>query len=231
MAIADVNRTIIQIVNEVERKLGVNPTTSVPSVTRLGTVLVDFLNDVMDEVADHGDWPALQKSVVVTAVASTTAYEVNVSAPVKTIHEIHFSADISPLRWVTPSEIRRLNRSRSYGRPRHYSVVEVSGVNPIFRVSPIPGSAQGGSPFEVSYFEKPILYEPTTAYSSIRPIFPSRVLVQGTYAKALLDESGGQETPAYRMAYGEYQKMLREAFNRFTSDFGDEIQFVPTGPR
>ena len=73
MAIADVNRTIIGIVNEVERKLGVSPTTSVPSTTRLGTVLVDFQNDVMDEVADYGDWPALQKSVVVTAVASTTA--------------------------------------------------------------------------------------------------------------------------------------------------------------
>ena len=227
MATSDVNRTVIQIVNEVERKLAVSPTTSVPQTTRLGTVLVDFLNDVVDEVADFGDWPHLRKEVIVTAISSVTAYEVNVSAPVKTIHEIHFSAETSPLKWVTPSEIRRLGRNRGLGRPRHYSVVEVSGVNPIFRVAPIPGSAQNGSPFEVSYFEKPILFAATTAHASLRPIFPSRVLVQGTYAKALLDEAGGTETPTSRMAYGEYQKMLREAFNRFTSDFGDEVQFIP----
>ena len=70
-----------------------------------------------------------------------------------------------------------------------------------------------------------------TADASAVPAFPARVLVQGTYAKALLEENGGEPTPQYQTAYAEYIRMRSEALNRFNADTGTDIYFTPTGSR
>lgn len=56
-------------------------------------------------------------------------------------------------------------------------------------------------------------------------------MVQGVYAKAVLEESGQEPTRQYQVAYQEYVKMRGEALNRFTADTDKGIQLVPARHR
>lgn len=225
MSITDVRKSVIGIVNEVERKLGVAPSTTLTD-RKLTTVLLDLLNDVIDEVSDYANWQQMFREVEVTAQSSVGTYEVAVSSQVKDIYEIVWDDDVSPLEVRSIEDIRRLQRLASYGTPRQFAVVGVSGVNPLFRVYPVPTTA---STFDIAYYKKPGLL--TTTDVSAVPSFPSRMIVQGLYAKALLEENGGEPTQEYQTAYAEYIRMRLEAANRFTSDTGTDVYLTPTGGR
>ena len=233
MAITDVRKNVLDMVNEVNRRLGLSDSTTLTD-TKLTTMLVDLLNDVIDEVSDYGDWPQMFREVDVTAVSSVGSYEAAVSAQVKNIYEIVWGDDIASMEVKTIEDIRRLQRLSSFGTPRQFAVVGVSGINPLFRVYPVPNQTSidadnKGGVFDIAYYKKPSLL--TTSDAALIPAFPSRVLVQGLYAKALLEENGGEPTQEYRAAYGEYVNMRTEALNRFTADTGTDVYFVPTGSR
>ena len=232
MASTDVRKDALGIVNEVERKLGVGESTNFKT-RKLTTVLLDFLNDVLDEVSDAGDWPQMFREVTVTAQSSVGAYEVAVSSQVKSIYEIHFGSQVAPLENRKIEDLRRLQRLASYGQPRQFAVTDVSGANPKFRVYPIPGSNEvtNGDTFDIAYYKKPRLITTASADTSVVPAFLSRMLVQGVYAKALAEEAGGEPTNQSNLAFQEYARMRREALNRFTSDTGTDCHFVPTGGR
>lgn len=230
MANSDVRRTNRQIVNEVQRKLGVNETSAMS--TKQSNVIFDFLNDVIDECNDFGNWAQMFREVNVTAATSVGSYEIAVSSQVKNILEIHFNTQQAPLNNVDIPQMRTLQRTGGTGEPRQFSVTETSGANPIIRVYPVPGSNQNDKLFDVAYYKKNRLYEATvTADVTATPAFPSRMLVQGVYAKMLIEESGQEKTDQYSTAYQEYVRMRREAFNRFTADTGSEVSIVPTGGR
>ena len=234
MALTDVRQTVIQTINEVQRKLGVNEQTSLTD-TKLTTVLLDFLNDVIDEINDLGQWQQMFREIDVTAQSSVGDYKLSVSADVQSISEIRWGDDVAPLEVRTIEDIRRLQRLTSFGTPRQFAVVGVSGTSPKFRVYPVPTSAViaaevvNGGVFDTWYYKKPRLF--TTSDASAIPAFPAKMLVQGTYAKALLEESGGEQTPQYAVAYQEYLRMRQEALNRYTSDTGTDVYFTPTGSR
>lgn len=228
MATTDIRKDVIGIVNEVERKLGIGESTFLDD-KKTTTLMLDFLNDTIDEVSDFGDWPQMYREIDVTAVTSGKAYEIAVSANVKNVHEIHFQGQVAPLEQRSISQIRVLQKTSGAGEPRQFCIVDTSAVNPKFRVYPIPGSNQNGKVFDVAYYKKNRLYTTTTADSSAIPAFPSRVLVQGVYAKALLEENGQEPTRQFELAYQTYIQMRKEALNRLTADTGDHIQIVPTG--
>lgn len=225
MGISNIRLDALGIVNEVERKLGLSTSSSL-TTTNFTRVLVHLLNDVIDEVSDFGDWQQMFREATLTAQSSVGTYELAVSGEVKNIYEVVWGTDAAPLEVRTIPDIRRLQRISSYGTPRQFAVVGVSGVNPLFRVYPVPTSA---GTFDIAYFKKPRLLDAAvSADVSATPAFPSRVLVQGLYAKALLEENGGQPTGEYQTAYAEYLRMRKEALNRFTYDTGsDDIYFVP----
>ena len=55
------------------------------------------------------------------------------------------------------------------------------------------------------------------------------MLVQGTFAKVLLEESGQEETPQFRNAEARYLNMRKEALNRLIFDTTQDMQITPTG--
>ncbi len=237
MALADVRSDVITIVNEVQRKLGLNTQTSL-TATKLTTVLLDFLNDVIDEVNDLGHWQQMFREVNVTASSSAGEYKIKVSADVQSISEISWANDVASLEVRTIEDIRRLQRLASFGTPRQFAVVGMSATSPKFRVYPVPGAAaiadasanaSAGAVFDVWYYKKPRVLL-TTDVSAV-PAFPARMLIAGVYAKALLEESGGEPTQQYQTAYAEYLRMRQEALNRFTSDTGGDMYVTPTGSR
>lgn len=217
--------TVLGIINEVERLLNVKVSSTLTE-RKLTQVLLRFLNETVDECADFGRWQELYDEVLVTASSSVSQYTVAVSGLVANIEEISFQGETQALIVKDRQDIRRLQRLASYGIPRQYAVIDVnvSGY-PIFRPYPIPGSNQNNKTFRVHYYIKPPLY--TTSDGSTTPVFPANVLIKGTYAKALLDENGGEPTNQYQVAYAEYTRMRKEALNRFTGDTGMDTHFRP----
>ena len=232
MPITALRQTNILIVNEVERLLNID-TSSTLSSRQFTRVLLRLLNEVIDELADYGDWQELYDEILVTASISTNEYEVHASGGlVQHIEEISFSSSKSPLEVRTREDLRRLLRGTiTRGVPRQMAVIGVnaSSGNPLFRVYPEPGSAQNNQTFRVCYYIKPALV--TTTDTSVQSIFPANLLIKGLYAKALLEENGGEPTNEYRVVYAEYVRERDESYRRFTADTGTDVYLVPSGSR
>lgn len=225
MATSDVRKSILEIINVVQRRLGVNATDTVGQ-TAHSTMLLGLLNDVIDECSDYGDWQQMFREVEVTAISSVGSYEVKASAQVKNIYEIVWNSDIAPLEVLDVQDIRRLQRVGSHGTPRQFAIVGMSAANPLFRVHPIPTTA---ATFDIAFYKKPRIY--TTSDGGVTPSFPAKMLEQGLYAKALLEENGGDQVPQYEMAFNEYARMRAEALNRFNADTGVDLFITPNGGR
>lgn len=225
MAATDIRKNILGIVNEARRKFAVASAATLSQDSE-SILMVDILNDVIDEVSDYGDWKEMFRETVVTASSSVSDYSVEVSALVKNIHEISFDTDISPMWLTTLDDILRLNRINSYSRPRQWAIVKTDdNANPIIRAFPTPGTTENNLLFKVKYYQKPRLY--TTADVSAVPEFSSRVLVAGLIAKKSLEESGGVPTQQYAAYEADYQKKLKEEFNRLNGDSGSDSYFRP----
>lgn len=227
MALTNTRLSVLGIINEVQRRLGVNVTSSLTE-TKHATMLLTLLNDVIDDVSDLGDWQEMFRETLVTAQSSVGTYELSVSADVQRVYEIVWNNQVAPLDVRDIQDMRRLQRISSYGVPRQFAIIGVSANNPKFRVYPVPTTA---ATFDVAYYKKTRMFTAVTADASAMPAFPARVLVAGLYAKSLLEENGGESTRQFQAAYVEYTKMKKEALNRFTSDTGTDLYFIPTGGR
>lgn len=229
MAITDQRQTVLEIINRVQRKLAINVSTTLTQ-TKHTTLLLDLLNEVVSELSDFGRWQELLEEVNITAQSSVATYAIAVSAVVHDIYEIVFDGQIAPLDLRSLEDIRRLQRLGSFGIPRQWGVIGTDPTtgNPRFGVYPTPGANQAGTVFNIAYFVKPRLYQTTDA-ATVVP-FPADVVFQGTYAKALLEDNGGEPTRQFQAAYQEYERMKNDALNRYNSDSGTDVYFQPTGP-
>jgi|TARA_R110002020_G_scaffold84472_1_gene209223 hypothetical protein len=235
MALSDVRQTHLKLVNRVQAKLGLTETAGL-ATNKHAELLLDMLNEVIEDCSNFGDWQQFFREITVTAQSSVGTYEVAVSSEVKNIQEIAWTSSASPLEVRSIQDLRRLQRTGSgggAGEPRQFAIVGVSGTNPLFRVYPTPASAQetlNGS-FDIAYYKKPRLLVTTTADSTAITAFPANLLFQGLYAKAMLEQNGGEETGEYRTEYASYLNLRQEALNRFNSDTGTDVYFSPTGAR
>lgn len=223
MAITDLRQTVLEIVNEVQRRIGVNATSTLTE-TKGARLFLQYLNDVVSECSDAGRWLELYGTVLVTAQSSVAEYTIAATALVHDVYEIRFGTDTSPLNLRPIEFIRRLNAKARYGTPRHFAMTGIDATTgqPKFSVTPVPTTAKT---FDVAFYLKPSLY--TTSDGAVVPPFPADVLIKGLFAKVLLDENGGEKTEQWLAAHREYQYAKNEALNRFTSDTGTDVQFVP----
>lgn len=227
MGLGDIRYTVLQTVNEVQRKLGLDPTGTL-SANKLSVQMVDFINDVVNDLSDFGNWQEMLVTANVTARTSVMDYVVNTSANIKNIGDIYFSQRNGPMTHVTIEDMRILTRTTATGTPSQYTIfgTDVSSGNPIIRVRPMPVLPQDSGVFSVLYYVRPILY--TTSDSATIIPFPARIVVLGTLARAILNESGGAPTDRYTQTYQEYLYARKEALNRFKGDTGWNVSFTPT---
>lgn len=233
-SIADTRKSYIQLFNEVRRKLGVNEISTLGQDT-LGLAMIDYMNDVIAEISDFGDWQEMYREesfAFVTANSSTSDWVFDTSVATKNIHEIQFGTQIAPLRLVTLDDIRRLNRSASFGVPTQFAFVGVDNLvtgNPRVRVFPTPTTAQASANFNLAYFKKPALI--TTADTSSIPEFPSRMIAQGLLAYTLRDEERGNQAQEWQDEYAIFKKFVSETYNRYNGDTGSDTYFIPSRGR
>jgi len=225
MAITDIRYTVLQTVNEVQRKLGLDATATLVA-NKVAIELVAHINDVVSNLSDFGNWMEQLATAKVTAVTSVRDYSIPTSGVVKNIGDIYISTRRGPLRSVDIDTMRVMTRTTAYGQPSQYCIFGTdSNGNPLVRVRPTPDSSQNGSLFSILYYLKPSLY--TTADASTLIPFPARVVVLGTLASYTLRESGGAQSDMYTTFYNQYLDARRSALNRFNSYTGWDISYTP----
>lgn len=224
MSIGDIRFTVLQTVNEVQRKLGLSETSL--NANKVSKELVDHINDVVDELSDFGNWMECLATAQVTALTSVRDYTIQTSAVVKNIGDIYLSTRRGPLSSVDIQTMRILTRTTAYGQPSQFCIFGTdSNGNPVVRVRPTPDTSTNGSMFSILYYIKPPRY--TTADSSVIIPYPARGVVLGTLAKFTLRESGGAPDDKYTMFFNQYKEWERQALNRFNSDTGWDVAFTP----
>jgi len=226
MGVGDVRYTVLQTVNEVFRKLGLATVSSL-SANKLTIQTIDFINDTCNDLSDFGNWQEMFVSSNVTCVSGKIDYSVVTSANIKNIGDVYFSQRRGPLRNITIDEMRILTRVTITGTPSQFAVYGTdSNANPVIRVRPTPAQAEDGGIFSLVYYVRTPLYTTSDAATVIP--FPARVVVLGTLARAILNESGGTPTPKYQSMQQEYLSARKEALNRFNGDTGWDIAFTPS---
>lgn len=225
MGVGDVRYTVLQVVNEVQRKLGLDSTTLAGN--KLAIQMVDFINDTCNDLSDFGNWQECLVTSNVSSVAGQRDYLISTSANVKNIGDIYYSQRSGPLRNITVEDMRLF--ASANGMPNQFTIfgTDVSSGNPIIRVRPTPVSGNGfGGYFSILYWIRPPLY--TTSDASVIIPFPARVVVLGTLARAILNESEGAPNDRYSQTYQDYLVARKEALNRFKGDTGWTVSFTPS---
>lgn len=224
MSIGDIRYTVLQTVNEVQQKLGLD--TTALNANKVSRELVSHINDVVANLSDFGNWQECLATAKVTAQTSVRDYQVATSAVIKNIGDIYLSTRRGPLRSVDIQTMRILTRTTALGQPSQYCIFGTdSNGNPNIRVRPTPDSSQNGALFSVLYYTKPPIY--TVSDSSVVIPFPARVVVLGTLAAYTLRESGGSQTDMYTQYYNAFLEGRRSALNRFNGDTGWDVSFTP----
>lgn len=226
MGIGDIQYTVLQVVQEVFRKLGLGTITSL-NANKLSIQMVDFINDVCNDLADFGDWQETLVTANITAVSGKTDYHVSTSANIENIKDLYFSQRKGPLSNVTIDDMRIMTRVTITGTPTQYTIFGTdSAGNPNIRVRPTPAAADAGGIFSILYYIRSPTY--TTSDASTVIPYPGRVVVKGALARAILNESGGAPDQKYTEIYKEYISDRKEALNRFNGDTGWNTSFTPS---
>lgn len=226
MGIGDNRYTLLQVVNEVQRRLGLTATNSL-STNKQSIQMVDFINNICNELIDLGNWQEMLVSSNVTAVSGQRDYSINTSAQIKNIGDLYFLNRTGPIRHINIQDMRILTRVTSTGQPTQYTVfgTDVNG-NPLLRVRPTPAAAEDGNLFSVIYYIRTPNY--TTSDNNTLIPFPGNVVTNGVLALAVLNESGGAPTDHYQNLQKDYEDSRKEALNRFNGDSGWDINFTPS---
>jgi len=237
--------TAINLVNQVQERLGLNPTDSLDSNDHT-KVLTALLNEVIVDLNDTGRWEENYFEVKLTALSSVRQYVLRPKQAVsggeiggpagravtaKQIHdvfEVAISGIVSPLWQRSKEDMRRLRRVRSFGVPRQWSLMGTTPVtaHPIIEVFPVPSSAQNLNLFNIGcYFTEPII--DTSATATVFS-YPSNVIRQGLYVEALEESLDGMANNVTQHERAKYERLKKNALSRRTSDTGgDELRIFP----
>ena len=225
MGIGDIRYTVLQVVNEVQRKLELQQTAL--NANKLSIQLVDFINDVCNDLADFGEWQETLVTANIAAVSGQQDYPIATSANVENIKDLYFQQRRGPLRSVDIDQMRIMTRVTITGTPSQYTIMGTdSNGNPIVRVRPKPAAAEAGYNFSILYYIRAPLYTVDDA-STIIP-YPAKVVVLGTLARYLLNESDGDVTQKYTSVQQDYLTARKEALNRYNGDTGWNVSFTPS---
>jgi hypothetical protein len=222
MALDDFKVTVIGAINEVREKTKLTRVTTLDQDSDSLTKL-KYLNDVIADLSDYGNWQEQYREYVVSIQASVANYAVS-GIVVQNIHEVAISTRTAELRKADLDDIRRLQRNGTRGEPTQWAIKGINGEgNPVITTYPLARNSSGF--FTIVVYEKPSVY--ATANASATIPFPGRVVVQGLLTEVILDESDGEPSSRYLANVEKYEAMKRESFNRFNGDTGSTVYFRP----
>lgn len=215
--------TVIGAINEVRKKSKLSTVSTLDEDSDSLNKLA-YLNDVVSELSDYGNWQEQYREAIVSVQTSVRDYAVS-GVTVQNIHEVAYSERTASLKYVNIDEIRRYHRLNGLGGPNFWSLKGTNSEgNPVITIDRWPTSNETGY-FNVGYYLKPEAY--TTAQASAEIPFPGRTVVQCLLTKVILDESDGEPSSRYLTNLEVSEKMKDESFNRFNGDTGGATYFRP----
>ncbi|NDD53714.1 hypothetical protein EBZ39_07520 [bacterium] len=228
MALADLRLSILDTLNTVRRKLGVNNAATSLTQDAQVVLMMDYLDDVIKEIDDYGMWPEMLNTTNTTIVAGVYDYSVNTTDAVKTIKDIYYGPNRILMNQVSIEDMRLLQRNlNTTGSPRQYALFGVDSIgNPIIRVNPTPATTEDGYVMDVLWQRIPTRYTTASDTSTIIP-FNSTLVCQGLLCRMILDEEGGSQSDHYTKEREKFVAMLRDQFNRHKLDAGYWRKFSP----
>lgn len=232
MSITNIRLSVLSTVNEVRLRRGLSEVSDLDQDSQ-SRMSVKILNDVVARISDYGDWNETLVSANITTQSSVSDYSIAVPtsgsnvAVIKTVKDIYNGSAGVSLFFVSQEQMRLFQRIPNYGEPRQYTIFGTDDVgNPLLRVNPIPSTSQGGiGTLSLRCHSEPPVY--TVDDGAVIIPFPSRLVVQGLMAGAILDEEGGSATDHYTRENEIFLSMLKENYNRFKADVGRYRRFVP----
>jgi len=228
MPTSDIYLTVLEVVNETRRKLGVpNQVTSL-TTDSLDPVMVDFLNDVLMEINDFGLWNEMISTAQTTLINGQEFYSINTTQPVKTIKDIYFQGTNSSLAFITNEQMRLLKRTNTNSnQPTMFTIFGVDNLgNPLIQLYPTPNTSAAGQNINVFFQKLPLQYG-TGDENEVLPFY-GRMIVQGLLARMILDQNGGAPSDQYSLERASFENMIKETFNRYKADVGYYRRFVPS---
>lgn len=236
MPVTDQRMTVLQIINEVRKKVKLSAVSTVDGDSD-SVIKLAYLNDVVSEISDFGNWQEALRQITVTCESSVSDYSLSSAAysqlgirVIQNVREVVFQGYTSEMRKIEVEQMRRLQRLPNFGNPTQWAIKGVdSDGNPIVSVAPIPVSAQQDKVFTVNLYEKPAFF--TTADGSSVVPYPAKLVIQGLLTATILDESDGDPTTRYQMNKTLFDNMLSETYNRYNGDTGATVFFRPARGR
>lgn len=224
MALEDFKVTVLQAINETRKKQKLSQVSTIEQDSD-SLVKLDYLNDVISDLSDYGDWREQYREYIVSVQTSVRDYAVS-GVVIQSIEEVALSTRTGELPRRDLEDLRRLQRNNSVGEPTQWSIKGITSEgNPILTFDRWPTAVNSSSYFKIAAYEKPAVY--TTAHATETIPFPGRVVVQGLLCAAILDESDGEPTSRYAANLEIYENMKKEAFNRYNGDTGASVYFKP----
>jgi hypothetical protein len=224
MALTDFKVNVLQAINEVRKKQKLSSVTTIDQDSD-SLAKLDYLNDVIADLSDYGNWQEQYREYIVSVQASVRDYAVS-GVVIQNINEVALSTRTGELVKRELEDIRRLQRNNSTGEPTQWALKGINGEgNPIITFDRWPSASDQSKFFRIAAYEKPAVY--TTADATTTIPFPGRVVVQGLLAMSILDESDGEPTSRYAANLEMFENMKKESFNRFNGDTGASVYFRP----
>lgn len=222
MAITQIRKSVIDLINTVRRKLNLNEVSTLTS-DKQSIVLLDLLNDVVEFMSDHGDWLELIKFYTVTAQVGVDTYTFPSNTIVKNIRDLYFNTSRSGLNYISFDDMRRLKIGNgTLGQPFQFALKEMDdNGNPVVWVYPTPSQVEDGFTFSCAYFEKPPIY--TTGDADTIVPLPATPILYGLEALALLDESSGEQVPHWQALEQIFQSDTSDAYSRMKGNTGKAL--------
>jgi hypothetical protein len=217
--------TVLEIINKVLTKLGVDTVTAVND-TKFSTVLVEYLNNVCEDLSNHGDWPVMRHEQTYSITSIKRDYEASLAAGYfRNIKKVRVSGRQSYMRPEDPDVLNLRVVASSKGTPNTYTIISATVDNPVIRIEPMPDNNDN---MVVTGFK---VYQDldVSAYTSIASLVPpwnGPLMVEGLHAKALWHEGGNTETPEFMIATKIYELSKSKEFARFTSMTDTVVQIV-----
>lgn len=226
--------TLLEALNEVADRMQLRQISSTTAGGAWARTMISNLNEVMADIFDYGPWDEAETSATFTMVCGLSTYSVATTASnsanfvqIHSIQEVALSGRVPPLEPISSvNEMRLLNRVGSIGTPSRFGVHGVDGSdNPVITIFPRPSTTWDGVVGRVSYYALPPRYE--VGDDAVRLNAPSRLIVAGLHAAAVLDESGGAETQQWKTLKGIYEVMKRSMHTRRRRKTGEQTRFQP----
>lgn len=212
------NATLLQMVNQVQRRLR-EPVTAAVDTTPYASMITVWVNETKREVEDSWNWSMLRDTVVATTIQDTRAYVLTNARNRFRVLDVYNNTENYLLKPIyhTDQTINFIGASQNTGKPMYYSFNGSFEGDPVVDLFPIPDGVMAIN-FNL------VIPQDDLALPTEQILVPSEPVVLGAYMRALV-ERGEDGSTQYQWAAKAYSDTLATAISQDEARLPGELIF------